>query len=228
MARAGALADRRGGRRDRHRAARGPRVRHPLRPRDARAGPGAGVGDRVEIGRTERRASCGRVRSSGTCAGRRCGWRCAAMSTTVGAGRCRWSCWRSTASSWRPSSRWSAASATGWSRPPPAAAAPPGPPWTAVRELSLMLAGAQLGITLCTLGLGALAEPAIEHLLGPAAARGGAARRGQPRDRVHRRAARWSASCTWWSARWRRSRGRSPTRSARRCCWRCRSGRSRG
>ncbi|SDY50607.1 Hemolysin, contains CBS domains [Micromonospora pattaloongensis] len=35
------------------------------------------------------------------------------------------------------------------------------------RELSLMLAGAQLGITVCTLGLGALAEPAIEHLLGP-------------------------------------------------------------
>ncbi|MGN9914724.1 hemolysin family protein [Phytohabitans sp. LJ34] len=36
------------------------------------------------------------------------------------------------------------------------------------RELSVMLAGAQLGITLCTLGLGALAEPAIEHVIGPA------------------------------------------------------------
>ncbi|MEH1014984.1 hemolysin family protein [Micromonospora sp. CPCC 206060] len=36
-----------------------------------------------------------------------------------------------------------------------------------VSELSLMLAGAQLGITLCTLGLGALAEPAIEHLVSP-------------------------------------------------------------
>jgi CBS domain containing-hemolysin-like protein len=35
------------------------------------------------------------------------------------------------------------------------------------RELSLMLAGAQLGITLCSLGLGALAEPALEHLLHP-------------------------------------------------------------
>jgi CBS domain containing-hemolysin-like protein len=35
------------------------------------------------------------------------------------------------------------------------------------RELSLMLAAAQLGITLCSLGLGALAEPAIEHLLHP-------------------------------------------------------------
>ena len=30
-----------------------------------------------------------------------------------------------------------------------------------------MLAGAQLGITLCTLGLGALAKPAVEHLLEP-------------------------------------------------------------
>jgi len=30
-----------------------------------------------------------------------------------------------------------------------------------VSELSLMLAGAQLGITLCTLGLGSLAEPAV-------------------------------------------------------------------
>ncbi|MEO3925866.1 hemolysin family protein [Micromonosporaceae bacterium B7E4] len=36
-----------------------------------------------------------------------------------------------------------------------------------VRELTLMLAGAQLGITVCTLGLGALAEPAIEQLFSP-------------------------------------------------------------
>jgi CBS domain containing-hemolysin-like protein len=36
------------------------------------------------------------------------------------------------------------------------------------KELSLMLAGAQLGITLCSLGLGALAEPSLEHLVGPA------------------------------------------------------------
>jgi CBS domain containing-hemolysin-like protein len=35
------------------------------------------------------------------------------------------------------------------------------------RELTLMLAGAQLGITICTLGLGALAEPAIERLVAP-------------------------------------------------------------
>ncbi|MEU4443582.1 hemolysin family protein [Actinosynnema sp. NPDC050801] len=36
-----------------------------------------------------------------------------------------------------------------------------------VRELSLMLAGAQLGITLCTLGLGALAKPAVADLVDP-------------------------------------------------------------
>lgn len=37
----------------------------------------------------------------------------------------------------------------------------------ASRELSLMLAGAQLGITLCTLALGALAKPAVAALLEP-------------------------------------------------------------
>ena len=35
------------------------------------------------------------------------------------------------------------------------------------RELSLMLAGAQLGITLCTLGLGAVAKPAVADLFAP-------------------------------------------------------------
>lgn len=34
-----------------------------------------------------------------------------------------------------------------------------------LRELSLMLAGAQLGITLCSIGLGAIAEPAVAHLI---------------------------------------------------------------
>jgi CBS domain containing-hemolysin-like protein len=33
------------------------------------------------------------------------------------------------------------------------------------RELPLVIAGAQLGITVCSLGLGALAEPAVAHLL---------------------------------------------------------------
>ncbi|WP_309112537.1 hemolysin family protein [Saccharothrix sp.] len=36
-----------------------------------------------------------------------------------------------------------------------------------IRELSLMLAGAQLGLTLCTLGLGALAKPAVADLVDP-------------------------------------------------------------
>ncbi|MGQ0839069.1 hemolysin family protein [Actinokineospora sp.] len=35
------------------------------------------------------------------------------------------------------------------------------------RELSMMLAGAQLGITVCTLGLGALAKPAVADLFAP-------------------------------------------------------------
>ena len=34
-----------------------------------------------------------------------------------------------------------------------------------VKELSLMLAGAQLGITMASLGLGAVAEPAVAHLI---------------------------------------------------------------
>ncbi|SEG69515.1 Hemolysin, contains CBS domains [Thermomonospora echinospora] len=42
----------------------------------------------------------------------------------------------------------------------PAAAAVAG-----IRELSLMLAGAQLGITMCTLGLGVVTEPAFEKVL---------------------------------------------------------------
>jgi CBS domain containing-hemolysin-like protein len=37
----------------------------------------------------------------------------------------------------------------------------------AMERVSLMLAGAQLGITICSLGLGALAEPAVAHLLDP-------------------------------------------------------------
>jgi len=36
-----------------------------------------------------------------------------------------------------------------------------------IREVSLMLAGAQLGITMASLGLGAVAEPAVAHLVEP-------------------------------------------------------------
>src|SRR5829696_3670891 len=35
----------------------------------------------------------------------------------------------------------------------------------AMNDIPLMIAGAQLGITICSLGLGALAEPALAHLL---------------------------------------------------------------
>ncbi|MFP5219000.1 MAG: hemolysin family protein [Actinomycetes bacterium] len=43
----------------------------------------------------------------------------------------------------------------------------------ATSELSLMMSGAQLGITVCSLGLGAVGEPAVAHLLeGPFAAAG--------------------------------------------------------
>ena len=38
----------------------------------------------------------------------------------------------------------------------------------AMEHVSLMMAGAQLGITACSLGLGALGEPAVAHLLDPA------------------------------------------------------------
>src|SRR5262245_64256515 len=37
----------------------------------------------------------------------------------------------------------------------------------AMNEVPLMIAGAQLGITICSLGLGALAEPALAHLIAP-------------------------------------------------------------
>ncbi|GGQ46256.1 CNNM domain-containing protein [Couchioplanes azureus] len=44
---------------------------------------------------------------------------------------------------------------------------------SAMNQIPLMIAGAQLGITVCSLGLGAIAEPALAHLLeGPFAAAG--------------------------------------------------------
>ena len=44
---------------------------------------------------------------------------------------------------------------------------------SAMNQIPLMIAGAQLGITVCSLGLGAIAEPALAHLIeGPFAAAG--------------------------------------------------------
>ncbi len=37
----------------------------------------------------------------------------------------------------------------------------------AMQDISLMMAGAQLGITICSLGLGAVGEPAVAHLIEP-------------------------------------------------------------
>ena len=64
----------------------------------------------------------------------------------------------------------------------------------------MMLAGAQLGITLCTLGLGALAKPAVSHLLEPAFEALGLPEQCRVRGRV----------------RARRRRGQLPARRGRR------------
>ncbi|GIF24872.1 CBS domain containing-hemolysin-like protein [Actinoplanes tereljensis] len=51
---------------------------------------------------------------------------------------------------------------------------------SAMNQIPLMIAGAQLGITICSLGLGALAEPALAHLLeGPFTSIG------LPEDMIH-------------------------------------------
>jgi CBS domain containing-hemolysin-like protein len=51
---------------------------------------------------------------------------------------------------------------------------------SAMNQIPLMIAGAQLGITICSLSLGAIAEPALAHLVeGPFAAAG------LPEDAVH-------------------------------------------
>jgi len=51
---------------------------------------------------------------------------------------------------------------------------------SAMNQIPLMIAGAQLGITICSLGLGAIAEPALAHLLeGPFAALG------MPENAIH-------------------------------------------
>ena len=52
-----------------------------------------------------------------------------------------------------------------------------------MRELSLMLASAQLGITVCTLGLGSVSKPAITRSLDRLTELGLAKRGPDPRDR---------------------------------------------
>lgn len=92
-------------------------------------------------------------------------------------------------------------------------------------ELSVLLAGSQLGITVCTLALGAITKPAVHHWLTPVFSSWGAPG--------------WAADVAGFVlalvivtflhlvvGRWHRSRGRSRTPSARRSCWRCPCGRS--
>ena len=79
------------------------------------------------------------------------------------------------------------------------------------------MAGAQLGITICSLGLGAIGEPAVAHLLEPLFHAVGV-----PETLLHPIAfvialAVVVGSCTSCSARWCRRTSRSPARSAPRC-----------
>ena len=88
---------------------------------------------------------------------------------------------------------------------------------SAMNQIPLMIAGAQLGITICSLGLGAIAEPALAHLLeGPFHAVGAAGAAPCTRWRSCSPSASWS-SCTRSSARWCRRTSPSPGRSAPRC-----------
>ena len=63
---------------------------------------------------------------------------------------------------------------------------------SAMNQIPLMIAGAQLGITICSLGLGAIAEPALAHLLERPFARGRPA--GAARCTRSRSCSRWA----WW------------------------------
>ena len=63
------------------------------------------------------------------------------------------------------------------------------------RELSVLLAGSQLGITACTLALGATTKPAVHYWLTPS--RHGVHRYGLPMRRGLCSRWRWSRSCIW-------------------------------
>ena len=91
------------------------------------------------------------------------------------------------------------------------------------RELSLGLAGAQLGITLRDAGARRARQAGGRRPARPAApADPVAGGHGLGHRHGHRRRRSWCSS-TWSSARWRRSRGRSVTPSGRRSCSDCRS-----
>ena len=94
-----------------------------------------------------------------------------------------------------------------------------------MNQIPLMIAGAQLGITICSLGLGAIAEPALAHLLEAPVRRGRAAGDGACTRWRSCSPWAWWCSCTRWSARWCRRTSPWPVRSGRcsgsgRRCWR--------
>ena len=88
----------------------------------------------------------------------------------------------------------------------------------AMEHVSLMLACAQLGITVCSTSLGVVAEPAIAHLIeGPLDALG--RQRGPRRTRSRSSSrSRSSCTCTSCSARWCPRTSPSPAPTGR-CCW---------
>jgi CBS domain containing-hemolysin-like protein len=99
----------------------------------------------------------------------------------------------------------------------------------AIEHRDIIIAAAQLGVTLTSLGLGWIGEPAMAHQLQPL---------------INRMGIPWSAAvahgiaigvafllsriCTWCSASWRPRRWRSSARRTSRCCscrrcWRSRN-----
>ncbi|MFC6800820.1 CNNM domain-containing protein [Deinococcus caeni] len=76
----------------------------------------------------------------------------------------------------------------------------------ALQNLDLYIAATQLGITMASLAIGFVAEPAIEHLLHPCSRKDSSARR---RSRPSRSAwpSRSAPSCTSCSGSWRRKAG---------------------
>src|SRR4051794_13007917 len=85
-------------------------------------------------------------------------------------------------------------------------------------NLPLMLAGAQLGITVCSILLGRVGEPAVAHLLERPFGL-----LGIPDTVLHTVsfviAITIVVVCTCCSARWCRRTSRSQAPSRRRCCW---------
>ncbi|NLC97468.1 MAG: DUF21 domain-containing protein [Actinomycetales bacterium] len=93
----------------------------------------------------------------------------------------------------------------------------------AIENVTLAMAAAQLGITICSLGLGAISEPAIAHFLEPAFHA-----MSVPDALVHpiafTIALTFVCSCTLFMARWFRRISRWPHRTKRpsssaRSCW---------